>query len=270
MFITCSIVLYRHTAAFIQPLILKVLACPLVGKLYLVDNSPTDALKNVADNNERFEYIFNNANPGYGAAHNIAIRKALPVASYHIVLNPDITFESGTIENIFNYMEQHADVGHIMPKLIYPNGSLQYTCKLLPAPADLVFRRFLPAALTKKRMYRFEMRASGYNTIMQVPYLSGSFMFLRLEAIKKAGLFDEHFFMYPEDIDLTRRIHAFYKTIFYPAAVAVHGHERGSYKNTRLFLIHITNIIKYFNKWGWIFDKERKLINKRIEAQYKA
>jgi GT2 family glycosyltransferase len=103
---------------------------------------------------------------------------------------------------------------------------------------------------------------------MEVPYLSGFFMFLRIEALNYVGLFDERFFMYPEDIDLTRRIHKYYKTIFYPYTEIVHGYERGSYKSFKLFYIHIVNIIKYFNKWGWFFDKERKMVNKKILSQF--
>jgi len=265
--ITCSIVLYHHNPQSLTPLISSLIDCNIVSKIILVDNSSTDELKILASDN-KIEYIFNNSNIGYGAAHNIALTKVLAYSKYHIVLNPDIVFKKGTIENICNYMEQHPETGHIMPKIKYPDGALQYACKLLPAPADLIFRRFLPAVLIKKRMRHFEMRDSGYNKIMEVPYLSGCFMFLRVEALKKAGLFDERFFMYPEDIDLTRRICKYYKTIFYPYVEITHVHERGSYKSFRLFFIHIVNMIKYFNKWGWIFDKERKDINKTIAAQY--
>ena len=96
----------------------------------------------------------------------------------------------------------------------------------------------------------------------------GCFMFLRLKAVEEIGFFDERFFMYAEDIDITRRIHRKYKTYFFPGAEAVHTFERGSYKNLKLFLIHIINIILYFNKWGWFFDKERKLINRNITKQF--
>ncbi|HVX49084.1 MAG TPA: glycosyltransferase [Chitinophagaceae bacterium] len=265
--ITCSIVLYHHTPAFLQPVISSVLACAMVQKLYLVDNSANNTLKILAAN-ERIEYIFNKSNPGYGAGHNVAIKRAVFFAEYHIVLNPDISFKQGTIEAITQYMNDHPDVGQLMPRIVYPDGGLQYTCKLLPAPADLISRRFLPAFVTKKRMQRFEMHKSGYDKILEVPYLSGCFMFLRINTLKKVGLFDERFFMYPEDIDLTRRVNRLYKTIFYPYAEVVHKHERASYKSPKLFFIHIINIIRYFNKWGWIFDRERREINKKIAAQY--
>lgn len=266
--VTCSIVLYRQQPAIVEPLVSSLLKCGIVTRIFLVDNSPTDVLKTLAGT-EKVEYIFNNTNIGFGAAHNIAIKKVMASSKYHIVLNPDISFLPGTVENIYNYMEQHPAIGHLMPKVKYPDNSLQYTCKLLPAPADLIFRRFLPAFFSKRRMYRFELRGSGYNKITEVPYMSGCFMFLRIEALQKVGLFDERFFMYPEDIDLTRRIYKYYKTIFYPYAEITHVHERGSYKNIKLLWIHIVNMMRYFNKWGWFFDEERTLINKKIMAQFK-
>ncbi len=266
--LTCSIVLYNHKPHQLSKLVNTILQCNICKKIYLVDNSPQPLPASLGTDN-RIEYIFNNKNIGYGAAHNIAIKKAMTIAKYHLIINPDILFLEGTLEKIYTYMQDNTEVGHLMPKVKYPNGDLQYTCKLIPAPLDLIVRRFLPSFLFRARASQFELRHSGYNKIMEVPYLSGCFMFLRLEALKKTGLFDERFFMYPEDIDLTRRIHKYYKTIFYPYAEIIHGHEKGSYKNAKLFFIHFTNIVKYFNKWGWLFDSERKRVNKKILAQFK-
>jgi GT2 family glycosyltransferase len=234
--------------------------------VYVVDNSPmpTDGFSELGA-----KYIFNNKNLGYGAGHNIAIRQAIELdADYHLVINPDIECRAAVIEQLVEFMNQHAEVGHVMPKVVYPDGSTQYLCKLLPTPFDLIFRRFLPARWTENRRARFELRATGYDRIMDVPYLSGCFMLLRVEAMKKVGLFDERFFMYPEDIDLTRRIHAQYRTVFYPHVTITHHHAQASYKSPRLLWIHITNMIKYFKKWGWIWDDERKVINKKTSEKY--
>jgi len=266
-FVTCSIVLYKQKPTLIAQLTDAIVKSNIISTLYLIDNSPTKALQVLATH-PKIEYIFNDANLGYGAGHNIALKKALNQSRYHIVLNPDVIFEPGAFEKMYAYMEANPEVGHLMPKIRYPNGTLQYACKLLPTPMDLIFRRFLPAPFTKNRTAYFEMHESGYDKIMEVPYLSGCCMFLRLEALQKVGLFDEHFFMYPEDIDLTRRIHKQYKTVFYPYAQITHVHERGSYKSAKLLLVHIVNMIKYFNKWGWLFDKERKQVNKKIRSQY--
>jgi GT2 family glycosyltransferase len=82
-----------------------------------------------------------------------------------------------------------------------------------------------------------------------------------MDALKKAGLFDEQFFLYTEDADLTRRIQKYYRTVFFPHVTIYHHHARGSYKDPRLMLYNIISAIKYFNKWGWFFDAERDRIN---------
>ena len=92
-------------------------------------------------------------------------------------------------------------------------------------------------------------------------------MFLRLKSLKDVGLFDERYFMYPEDLDLTRRINENYKTMFYPKAKVVHNHAKESYKSFKMLKIHTINMIKYFNKWGWFYDNKRTKTNKRILKQ---
>ncbi len=110
----------------------------------------------------------------------------------------------------------------------------------------------------------YEFRFTGYGKIIYVPYLSGCFMFFRTEALKQAGLFDERFFMYLEDVDLSRRIHKHYRTVYYPEISVFHQYEKGSYKNSKLLKYHLQSAIKYFNKWGYFFDKDRQEINKKI------
>ena len=103
---------------------------------------------------------------------------------------------------------------------------------------------------------------------MNVPYLSGCFMFLRKSVIEKIGVFDEGIFMYGEDTDLNRRIHEKYRTMYYPEVIITHDFEKGSHKNWRLFWIHVKAAIYYMNKWGWIFDKQRKRINEQTKRLY--
>lgn len=256
-----SIVLYKHTFLEISALVEILHNSAAVSELFLIDNSPTE---NPDYKKIKATYIFNNKNLGYGAAHNIAIRKTIEQNKpYHLVMNPDIAFQPAILSKIENFMNNNSNIGLLMPKVLYPSGEKQYLCKLIPAPFDLIFRRFLPKSWTLKHTEKFELRASGYNHEMDVPYLSGCFMFLRTEAIQQVGMFDERFFMYPEDIDLSRRIHKKFRTVFYPEVEVVHHHAQGSYVNFKLLIIHITNMIKYFNKWGWIFDRERREVNRK-------
>jgi GT2 family glycosyltransferase len=262
--VTASIVLYKNDVNKVTKTINSFLDTELNVLLYLIDNSPDDRLKCLAKE-KRIIYLFNNKNVGFGVGHNIAIRKCIDKSKYHLVLNPDIYFEKGTLENIFCFMEKNIDVGLLMPKIFYPDGRIQYLCKMLPTPFDIFIRRFLPfRGYVEKRNIKYELRFTGYNKIMNVPYLSGCFMFLRNSVLMKVGLFDERFFMYFEDTDLTRRIHKKYKTVFYPEVYVYHDYGKESYKSFRVLFIHIVNAFIYFNKYGWFFDKERKEVNNTL------
>ncbi len=264
--LNASIVLYNHSLSEIAPLVQCLRKSKIVSQVYLIDNSPQEQ---ISFKSLDAIYQYTGKNLGYGAAHNMAINQTLAQGfPYHLVINPDISFDPDILSEIEEFMNNNSDIGLLMPQILYPTGEIQYLCKLIPTPFDLIVRRFLPKSWTKKQTEKFELRASGYNQIMNVPYLSGCFMFLRSEALKQVGLFDERFFMYPEDIDLTRRIHRRFKTVFYPNVSIVHHHAKESYMNGRLLFVHIYNMIKYFNKWGWIFDKERRKINKETTIQY--
>ena len=209
------------------------------------------------------EYIFNYGNLGFGKAHNIAFEKVIDQSEFHLVLNPDVSFDTGTLEKIYAFMKAIKDVGLLLPKVYNENNELQYLAKLLPNPMDLIFRRFLPEYLLKtfKRHEEFELRSKNYDLPIEAPYLSGCFMFLRVEALREVGFFDPRFFMYMEDVDLSRRIHSRYRTVYFPEVMIVHGHEKASYKNFKLLKIHIISGIRYFNKYGWFFDAQRRKIN---------
>ncbi len=261
--ISASVVLYNSPVSDIISIINSFAAVPCNRKLFIVDNSFTES--NAYKHYERVEYIHNRLNTGYGAGHNIAIQKSVKEGChYHFVLNPDITFTHDAITEICSYMSKHEDVGLMMPKVLYENGDVQYICKLLPTPVDFFVKRFLPGLYSRRQQDRFEMRISGYNQIMDVPFLSGCFMALRREAVEQCGMFDERYFMYAEDIDLTRRIHKKFRTIFYPYVSIIHGYEAASYKSLKMFVILFINIGRYFNKWGWIWDKDRKKINDKV------
>ena len=262
--ITASIVLYKTKTEEIE----IVLGCAdksCIEEIYVIDNSPNDNLRGLACSlSPKVEYICGQGNVGYGHAHNIGIEKAKEHGStYHVVLNPDIYFEPGVISEIEGFLDKHDDIGLVLPKVIYPNGDLQYLCKLLPTPLDIFGRRLLPERMIKQRNDRFEMRQIGYDKIWNCPILSGCFMFLRLAELTKTGGFDERFFMYFEDFDLMRRLHRTCKTVYFPKVTIVHNHAAEHHTNKALLIASIQSAIKYFNKWGWVFDTERWMVNRQ-------
>lgn len=267
--ITASIVTFHTKHTDLSRLIQCVMNSP-VEKLYVVDNSSNDELRDFVKDNARIRYI-HSLNLGYGSGHNVAIRKSIEDKSdYHVVLNPDIYWEGDVIGELARYMDDNPDVGQVMPKIVYPDGSTQYLCKLLPTPMDLIGRRFIPIkSYQDKHDYKYELHWTGYDRLMEVPSLSGCFMFMRISVLKQVGAFDERFFMYAEDLDLCRRIGEISGTMYYPDVSVVHEYEKGSYKNKKLLKYHISSIIKYFNKWGWLFDRKRTLRNSECITKIK-
>ena len=266
--ISCSIVLFHNPVEELRKPIESFLRYSKDVKLYLVDNSAEDTLR-YQFISPQIEYIFTGKNLGYGAAHNIAINRAKDHSLYHIVLNPDVEFDPGILSGLFSFMQQNRDIGLVMPKVLYKSGELQYLCKKLPSPADLILRRFIPGPIKqffKKPLETYELKHRDYNSVMEVPNLSGCFMFVRTEVFSKVGLFDEQYFMYLEDTDLCRRINEHYRTVYYPAETIVHAYAKASYKSFRLLGYHLKSSIKYFNKWGWFFDRKRALINRALNG----
>ncbi len=261
--LTASIVLYNSDKKIINRAVESLLGSSLISKIYIIDNSPVGMFRSFF-HDPKIEYLFMNTNLGFGKAHNIGIEKAVALQSkYHIVMNPDVYFESGTLEKIYEFIDKDDNIGLVSPKILYPDGAIQYLCKLLPEPLFLFLRRFLPfKKYIESKNNKYELRFSEYNKVMDIPNLSGCFMFLRMETLKKIGFFDERFFMYFEDVDLCRRINQYKKTVFFPDAIIYHDYQKGSYKNLTLLKYHLNSAVKYFNKWGFV-DKNRKKINSK-------
>lgn len=283
--ITASIVTYNHHLLDFEPVLRSLFASP-VDVVYVIDHSDDmmelknelqefaqrvlngePELKKKALNGFKLIYL-PHENNGYGGGHNVALKAAESLGSeYHLVVNPDVWFGPEVLPALISYMDAHEEVGQMMPKVLYPNGEIQRLAKMLPAPMDTIGRFCLPEFLIDRRNRIFELRQSGFTKTLNVPFLSGCFMFLRMEAVKEVGLFDEQFFLYAEDIDFTRRMHQKYETLYYPTSTIYHTFTRGSRKSLRLLFYHVMSTIKYFNKWGWVKDNERREINKRVKEQ---
>ena len=257
-----SIVLYHpRWQQEVVPLVNELLRIRCLEKIYLLDNSEEKCEK-VPLKSEKVRYMHMSKNLGYGKAHNIALREsAYHKTEFHLVMNSDIQVKAEDIDAMHDWMIANSYVGHLMPRVLNPDGTQQYLAKRLPSPMDVFGRRFLPARWIAKRNMRYELRDMDLTRPINAPYLSGCFMMLRTKAVVEAGLFDERYFMYPEDIDLTRTIHRNWLTLYQPQWSIIHAHARASYENIHMLWVHIQNMCRYFNKWGWIIDRERQTFN---------
>lgn len=263
---TVSIVTY-HTPESELRHCLECLAASEVHTVFVVDNACDESTRAIAAQYPHTVYT-QLPNPGYGTAHNWAIRQVMDwpePPAYHIVMNTDLSFDPAVPKTIADYMDLNPEVGAIQPRIVGPDGQRQFTCRMLPTPNDLILRRFLPKRFMTAARNRYLLKHLDPDQPHNIPYHQGSFMFLRLEALRREGLFDERFFMYPEDIDLTRRLHRNWLTLYWPGATIMHLHRAESYQSARMLRIHMVNMVRYFNKWGWFYDPERTRFNARIK-----
>ena len=263
--LTISIVLYNpNWEQEVSPLVEELLRVTHLRELFLIDNSEEEC-NNMPLKSAKVRYMHMPKNLGYGRGHNIALRdSALHHVDFHLVMNSDIQVKAADIDSMHDWMLANPSVGQLMPKVVNPDGSQQSLAKRLPSPIDVFGRRFLPGSWIKRRNARYELRDLDLSCPINAPYLSGCFMMLRTKAVVEAGLFDERYFMYPEDVDLTRTIHRNYRTLYQPQWTIVHAHQQASYKDKHMLWVHIQNMCRYFNKWGWFVDKERRLFNAHL------
>ncbi len=262
--VNVSIVTY-HTDLQELRLCLESLTAGVVATIFVVDNSSSPSIEAFCKSYPRHIEYIPHPNDGYGAAHNVAMRRSIEQGvKYHLVLNSDVVFEPEVLSTIHGIMDTNPRIGTLQPRIVGLDGEMQYTCRALPPPPALRLRRFLPAWIGRHSRDRYLLKHLDSTKPHDIPYHQGSFMFLRVEALKETGLFDERFFMYPEDIDLTRRLHRRYLTMYDPTTTIVHAHRAASYKSGRMLWIHISNMCRYFNKWGWLHDPERREWNHEL------
>jgi GT2 family glycosyltransferase len=227
----------------------------------LIDNSPSPIYA-TPPAHRAVSYVFSNRNLGYGRAHNIAIRASRARAQYNLIMNTDVTYHPEAVSRLKSTLDSDPTAGLAAPRTLYPNGHLQYVCRLLPTPANVFLRRFLPhSTLTKKADANYELRWWDHATPANIPFFQASFLLIRTFLCTEIDGFDERFFLYAEDIDLCRRIHEQAKTLYVPDACVTHEYRRYNRHSLRGTLYAVHSHCQYFNKWGWFFDRSRHQIN---------
>ena len=268
MNISASLVLYNSNHELIIEIV-DTLVSQGVDIVYLVDNTYDNSL-HFYSKLKNTEYLHCPTNPGFGFSHNIAINKAiLNNCKFHFVVNPDISLGESVIFKMVDYMSNNEEIGMMMPKILNVDGSVQFLPKLLPSPLCLIKRKlYKKIPFFERFVNRYELRFVPSDQIYDTPILSGCFTLLNLEAINNLGSYDESFFMYFEDFDLSRRVNSLYKTIYFPIVHVVHEYDSGANKNLNLFFIFFRSAVRYFNKWGWICDSNRNKVNKKTLEQF--
>jgi GT2 family glycosyltransferase len=227
---------------------------PQVGYAVVVNDhhqgEPVEQLALCADG-----FLTNPDNPGYGRAVNRLVEHLGQLPPYIGVLNTDLTWASGTFEQLMGWLQLHPQVSLAVPQILDEAGIPQKLCKHNPTVLGLFSRRFLPAWLKPSWLKRYDrwyvMAEHNYDEVFDAQYLSGCCMLIRSEAFRRVGGFDERYFLYLEDADLTRSLSRDGRCVHLPVAGVVHGWGRGNYRKLGLMAVNLASAWQYFRKWGW-------------------
>lgn len=203
-------------------------------------------------------FITSSQNLGYGRAFNralIQLNQDPQAPGWVGALNTDLAWSPGSMEALLHWLEQHEDVVLAVPQICDDSGQIQHLCKQDPSVLAMFSRRFCPDRFKpgwlRRLDARYTMRERDYSSIFDVPYLSGCCMLMRRSAVQAVGGFDERFFLYLEDADLTRRLRAIGRCVHLPIASIRHGWGRGNHRSWRLTWVNLHSLWLYFCRWGW-------------------
>ena len=216
----------------------KQLAC-------LVDDWPEDGYS--------LQCAWEPTNRGYGPGHNTVIRGLN--SNYHLVLNPDVELQPDSLQAGLAVLQSCHDIALISPWAAGGSGEQEFLCKGYPSVLVLVLRGFAPLAvrrLFRRRLNAYELRdrCSG-DAQAEVPIASGCFMLARTAVLRAVGGFNEQFFLYFEDFDLSLRLKNKGRLVFDPSVRIVHHGGYAATKGWRHLRYFVASGIRFFNHHGW-------------------
>lgn len=259
-----SVVVYKHKeqqiAEVLETLIISAEKSTINNiRISIIDNygifSDEELKKNITKkNNSSVTYDIKVLHPkrnlGYGKANNIACN--MNDSKYHLVLNPDVFFDESAIPNAISYLDSNCDVVLVSPKIENEQGIIVSGIKRSPSFSILFLRflnvNFLNKIFKKSLDYYACMDIIQSDIPQDIIMASGCCMLFKKEALKKTGGFDENFFLYFEDFDLSLRTKKYGKVHYLPSFKIKHlggNTGRKGFTHIRYF---ITSMLKFFWK----------------------
>ncbi len=235
---------------------LAVATSGLATETVVVDNeagpgTPTALSTRLAREFPAVHLIANADNVGYARAVNQGL--AATHAPHVLVMNPDCELRPGAVRALLAHLEGHRRTAIAGPKILNPDGSLEYSARAFPDHLTFLFNRY--SLLT--RMFprnpfsrRYLLTDWDHASVRDVDWLSGACLLVRRAAIAEVGGMDERFFMFNEDVDWCRRMKlGGWQVTYVPDAVVVH-HVGASRRKVaaRVIVARHLGMIHYFHK----------------------
>ncbi|MEA3376211.1 MAG: glycosyltransferase family 2 protein [Chloroflexota bacterium] len=215
----------------------------------VVDNASSDGSADmVAAEFPQAELIANAENRGYPAANNQGLKafgfgegagagSGAEAPRFALLLNSDTEVPADALTAMLDFMGEHPDAGAAGPRLVRPDGSLDLACRRSFPTPEISFYRMTGLSKLFPRSPRFGQYNLTYldpDQLTEVDSVVGAFMLVRGEAIREAGLMDETFFMYGEDLDWAYRIKdAGWRIYYNPDVTVLHVKKASTRQNPR-------------------------------------
>lgn len=247
------IIVNYNTCDLLRECLNSVVRASTPKEIIVIDNASTDgSVQMVKTEFPDVLLIMNDKNERFAKPNNMAMKIAK--GRYYFLLNSDATILPNTLDVLLNYMETHSEVGVCAPQLIYPDGSIQPSCRgfitLWTHFCDmLVLDRIFP---NSKIFAKSEMTYFDHRSIKEVDHIMAAAILIRREAIMDAGMFDEKLSINYNDLDLSYRIRQKgWKIVFFPETQVIHHHSKTTKmmnQQFELFSELYSNVFYYFKK----------------------
>ncbi len=251
--VVIGIVTYNHRKFIAQCLDSLQAGCKLHSiKVVVVDNCSSDrSAELVRDQYPWVELIRQQHTYSFSANNNAAFAR-FP-SEYFLMLNPDTVLDTGAVDLLMDFMEKHRSCAVCGPKLVFPDGSLQYSCRRFPTVWSTLLRRtpFRLLIQNEQRGKKHLMTSVSHDKEMPVDWMLGACLLVRREAILGKALLDEGFPLYCEEIDLCLRLkQGGWGTYYLPGAKVIHHHlaESDSSLLCRASVLHAKSMLHFIKK----------------------
>ncbi len=265
--ISISIVCYYPKEGELESAIGSLICALEVGhirpaSITLIDNSDSNQLE--LDSFEKFgerlealdcelRLLQGQGNVGYGSGHNLSLTKA--DSEFSLIMNSDIEVDPEALRKGIQYLQEHKDVAGVSPAATFESGNKQYLCKRYPSVIDFFLRGFMPGFIRNlfdKRLSEFEMRELSDDVpTKDIPIISGCFILCNTEAIQKVAGFNEEYFLYFEDFDLSMRLSEQYSLAHLPSMKIIHHGGNSARKGLRHIKYFFQSGFRFFRTYGW-------------------
>jgi hypothetical protein len=233
-------------------------------EIIVVDNGSKDGTLSILESYRKaqsnFKFIALDKNYGTTVSRNIAIKKSK--GEYILILDSDTEIKKGALKELVTVLDSEERIGLVAPRLLYPDGSVQFSYKKFPTLTLKILKglpiRKLNLLGEKMELYESKIYSKDFNEAIGVDYCISACWLVRKKALEEVGLFDENIFYAPEDVDLCIRMWLNgFKVIYNPKVTVIHHTQRVSKKNFRIAILHAKGLIYYFAKYRYLFSRDR-------------